>query len=182
MAVPLIYDIEVTDLYILQSYQIVPNIPWALTNVLTEANDKEWGYFNTEQIKDLQGAGAYAANAVSVGFYLPSLLELQKLYDFDSSYFVNGGLWSSEEESLTSAYYLDANGTVQIALKSDTTIDVSSMRRLSIVVTSTIAELPYQSKNADIIYGGSNSIDEDVYKMLGGKNGTSKNSNILRDE
>jgi hypothetical protein len=56
------------------------------------------------------------------------------------------------------------------------------MRRLSIVVTSTIAELPYQSKNADIIYGGSNSIDEDVYKMLGGKNGISKNSNILRDE
>lgn len=182
MAVPLIYDIEENDLYILQSYQIFINIPWSLTNILTEANDKEWGFFNTEKIKDFQGAGAYAANVVSAGFYLPSLSELQKLYEFNSNYFANGGLWSSEEESLTSAYYLDSNGTIQIALKNDATIDVASMRRLSIVVTSTIAELPYRSKNADIIYGGANSIDEDAYKMLGGKNGISKNSKILKDE
>jgi hypothetical protein len=39
-----------------------------------------------------------------------------------------------------------------------------------------------QSKQADILRGGENNADEDVYKMLGGVNGISKNSNILTNE
>jgi hypothetical protein len=39
-----------------------------------------------------------------------------------------------------------------------------------------------QSKQAPILSGGVNNADEDVYKMLGGVYGISKNSNILTNE
>jgi hypothetical protein len=46
----------------------------------------------------------------------------------------------------------------------------------------TIERMNVQSKNAAILRGGENNADEDVYKMLGGVNGISKNSNILSNE
>jgi len=46
----------------------------------------------------------------------------------------------------------------------------------------TIERMNLTSINAPILNGGVNNADEDVYKMLGGINGISKNSKIMTNE
>jgi len=67
-------------------------------------------------------------------------------------------------------------------LKAINSFNLVAVRKEYTTTSVTIERMKVQSKNAPILRGGENNADEDVYKMLGGVNGISKNSNILSNE
>jgi hypothetical protein len=90
--------------------------------------------------------------------------------------------WSSTEVDGTDAYVVDLDTGDVLTLDKNTSTLVFKFRKEYTTSYVTIERMNVQSKNAPILRGGENNSDEDVYKMLGGVNGISKNSNILTNE
>jgi len=185
-------NIKSTDDYTLQIW----NIFWYASTwyngsyVLTNATDVSTGQYNTENIVTLQGAGTYASslNASSTygGFtdwYLPSIDELEDMFLLGGGSIGNTNIyWSSTEIDLNNAWAFDTTTGLRVSANKSTSYLSIPTRREAINNTLVVNKMSYYSKNAPILSGGVDNADEDVYKMLGGVYGTSKNSNILTNE
>lgn len=186
-----IVDIKQYDDYILQAEILTGTYDWngSAGYALIGATDIATGEFNSQLISASQGASGSANDVcqthVSGGFndwYLPSDDELKAIYQkgiLNTSHLY----WSSRESNLNNAFHIvGSTGTVSDTLKGFNSFNVVAVRK---EYTSTFVEvdrMKVQSKDAPILRGGENNADEDVYKMLGGVNGISKNSNILSNE
>ena len=161
-------------------------------NGVIDSLDTYNGQFNTELIIDFSGFTNTVAKlcdnySITVStillndWYLPSTEELTAIYN--AGYIVGSGyLWTSTEVDSTNAKRLDiATGVISNTTKS-TTYQAIPVRKVYLNDYVTIERMNLQSIQADILRGGENNADEDVYKMLGGVNGISKNSNILSNE
>jgi len=183
-----VVDIKTFDDYVLQYDSSSTNLIWNNgTNILTNATDTATGEFNTPLIVDVQGAGTYAAsyceNATDYGYsdwYLPSIYELKDLYD--AGMITSSTFWSSTEHSTNTAYVFDAATGVFYFINKSNTFKVLKFRKEYTTDVITIERMNLTSINAPILNGGVNNADEDVYKMLGGINGISKNSKIMINE
>ena len=182
-----IYNIKQFDDYILQMYyDSAPFLWYNGSYILTGASDESTGEFNTPLIIQQQGTGTYASSVadslVAGGFndwYLPSIDELKEIEN--SAIVTSGAFWTSTEYDINEAYaYIITSGANYY--DKSFSFPVLMVRK---EYTSTFVEvdrMKVQSKDAAILRGGENNADEDVYKMLGGVNGISKNSNILSNE
>ena len=150
------------------------------------------GEFNTQLIIDFSGVNDTVAkfcdNAVLTDgvdtysdWYLPSTNELLAVYNAGyilSSYV----LWTSTENDTTTAKSFDASTGLFTNTSKITSQRAIPVRKVYLNDYVTIERMNLQSIQADILRGGENNSDEDVYKMLGGVYGISKNSNILTNE
>ena len=156
------------------------------------ATDTYTGEFNTQSILNTTLASntvAKQCNDFSVtvdsilynDWYLPSTEEMTAIYN--AGYIIGvGTYWTSTEYDTDNAYKIDiATGVISTLIKSSTNNAVP-VRKVYLNDYVTIERMNVQSIQADILRGGENNSDEDVYKMLGGVYGTSKNSNILSNE
>lgn len=152
------------------------------------STDTYTGEFNTDLIIDFSGA----TNTVSKickdliilsysDWYCPSIDELYAIYN--AGYTVAGyDLWSSTEVNSTTAKSLNTTTGANSNSTKTTYYSTIPVRKVYLNDYVTIERMNVQSIQADILRGGENNADEDVYKMLGGVNGISKNSNILSNE
>ena len=186
-----IVNVKQYEDYILQAEILTGTYTWngSASSVLIGSNDTLTGEFNSQLISASQGVSGSANDVcqthVSGGFndwYLPSNDELKAIYQ-------KGILntlhlyWSSTEYDANNAYNIvGSTGTVSDTLKGFNSFNVVAVRKEYTTTFVTIERMKVQSKNAPILRGGENNADEDVYKMLGGVNGISKNSNILSNE
>lgn len=182
-----IYNIKQFDDYILQMYyDYAPFLWYNGSYILTGASDESTGEFNTPLIIQQQGAGTYAsyvANSLVAGgfndWYLPSVNELKEIEN--SGIVTSGAFWTSTEYDVNKAYaYIITSG--ENYYDKSFSFPVLMVRKEYTSDYVTIERMNIQSRQADILRGGENNADEDVYKMLGGVNGISKNSNILTNE
>ncbi len=160
-------------------------------NVLLNSTDTYNGEFNTQLIYDNNsvidsGAKACLSFVDSLDgysdYYLPSIDELQAV--LNAGYIESGAymIWTSTEHDINEAYALNVNtGLFEVTLKSQT-LYAMPIRKVYLTDAITIERMSLSSIDAPILNGGVNNADEDVYKMLGGINGISKNSNILTNE
>ena len=160
-------------------------------NVLLSSTDTYNGEFNTQLIYDNNsvidsGAKACLSFVDSLDgysdYYLPSVDELQAVlnagYIPSGSYFI----WTSTEYDINEAYALNVDtGLFEVTLKSET-LNAMPIRKVYLNDVITIERMNLTSIQAPILNGGVNNADEDVYKMLGGINGISKNSKIMTNE
>ena len=186
-----IVDIKQYDDYILQAEILTGIYNWngSASYVLIGSNDTLMGEFNSQLISASQGSSGSANDIcvthVSGGYndwYLPSNEELTVIYQKG---ILNTSLyyWSSTEYDINNAYVIiGSDGTFTYNLKGFVNINVVAVRKEYTTSYVTIERMNVQSIQADILRGGENNADEDVYKMLGGLNGISKNSNILSNE
>ena len=186
-----IVNVKQYEDYILQAEILTGTYDWngSAGSVLIGSNDTLTGEFNSQLISASQVVSGSANDVcqthVSGGFndwYLPSNDELKAIYQ-------KGILntlhlyWSSTEYDANNAYHIvGSTGTVSDTLKGFNSFNVVAVRKEYTTTSVTIERMKVQSKNAPILRGGENNADEDVYKMLGGVNGISKNSNILSNE
>lgn len=184
-----IENIKQYDDYILQAEILTGTYTWngSAGSVLIGSNDTLTGEFNSQLISTLQGASGSANDIcqtrVSSGYndwYLPSNDELTAIYQKGILNPINN-YWSSTEYDVNNAYVIN-NGTFKSQLKGSGSYNVVAVRKEYTSTFVTIDRMKVQSKDASILRGGENNADEDVYKMLGGINGMSKNSNILSNE
>jgi hypothetical protein len=179
-------DTLTNDTYITSSQ------PYAIVGENNGATDTYTGEFNTQSILNTTLASntvAKQCNDFSVtvdsilynDWYLPSTEEMTAIYN--AGYIIGvGTYWTSTEYDTDNAYKIDiATGVISTLIKSSTNNAVP-VRKVYLNDYVTIERMNVQSKNAAILRGGENNADEDVYKMLGGVNGISKNSNILSNE
>ena len=179
-------DIITNDTYVTSSQ------PYAIASENNGAIDTYTGEFNTQSILNTTLASntvAKQCNDFSVtvnsilynDWYLPSTEEMTAIYN--AGYIIGvGTYWTSTEFDTDSAYKIDiATGVISTLIKSSTNNAVP-VRKVYLNDYVTIERMNVQSIQADILKGGENNADEDVYKMLGGLNGISKNSNILTNE
>lgn len=184
-----IVNVKQFEDYILQAEILTGTYTWngSASSVLIGSNDTLTGEFNSQLISTSQGASGSANDIcqthVSGGYndwYLPSTNELTAIQEsgiLNPTYYY----WSSTEYDVNNAYII-SDTTITENLKGFGLFNVVAVRK---EYTSTFVEvdrMKVQSKNAPILRGGENNADEDVYKMLGGVNGISKNSNILTNE
>lgn len=174
-------DILTNDTY------LTTDMRYALAGLIN-AKDTYTGEFNTDLIIDFSGA----TNTVSKickdliilsysDWYCPSLDELNAIYY--AGYTVAGyDLWSSTEVDSTTAKSLNTTTGATTNKIKTTYYPTIPVRKVYLNDYVTIERMNIQSRQADILRGGENNADEDVYKMLGGVNGISKNSNILSNE
>jgi hypothetical protein len=183
-----IVDIKQYEDYMLQYWDVSVSDNWYNGSYIEiNSEDTTTGEFNTQLIIDAQGVGTYAASICDsatdggkTDWYLPSIDELVTLYN--SGYTTASTAWSSTEIDGTDAYVVDLDtGDVLVSDKNTSTL-VFKFRKEYTSDYVTIERMNVQSKQAPILRGGENNADEDVYKMLGGVNGISKNSNILSNE
>ena len=184
-----IVNVKQFEDYILQAEILTGTYTWngSASSTLIGANDTATGEFNSQLISTSQGASGSANDVcqthVSGGYndwYLPSNDELTLCYlagILNSSY----NYWSSTEYNVNNAYII-SNGSLFSQLKGFGSYNVVAVRKEYTTSYVTIDRMNVQSKNAPILSGGVNNADEDVYKMIGGINGISKNSNILSNE
>lgn len=184
-----IVNVKTFEDYILQAEILTGTYDWngSAGSVLIGANDTETGEFNSQLISASQGASGSANDVcqthVSSGFndwYLPSNDELTLCHlagVLNSSY----NYWSSTEYDINNAYVI-SNGTLLSQLKGFGAYNVVAVRKEYTTDVITIERMNLTSINAPILNGGVNNADEDVYKMLGGINGISKNSKIMSNE
>lgn len=179
-------DILTNDTYITSPQ------PYAVFGEDNGAFDTYTGEFNTQSILNTTSAPTTAAKlcndfSVTVNsilyndWYLPSTEEMTAIYN--AGYIIGAGTyWTSTEHDTDSAYKIDiATGVISSLIKSSTNNAVP-VRKVYLNDYVTIERMNVQSIQADILRGGENNADEDVYKMLGGVNGISKNSKILINE
>lgn len=160
-------------------------------NVLLGSTDTYNGEFNTQLIYDNNsvidsGAKACLSFVDSLDgysdYYLPSVDELQAV--LNAGYIPSGDyfIWTSTEYDINEAYALNVDtGLFEVTLKSET-LYAMPIRKVYLTDSITIVRMSLSSIDAPILNGGVNNADEDVYKMLGGINGISKNSKILINE
>lgn len=184
-----IVDIKQFEDYILQAEILTGTYDWngSSSSVLIGSNDTLTGEFNSQLIGISQGSSGSAndvcLNHVSSGYndwYLPSNDELKAIYQsgiLNASNFY----WSSTELDIANAYTI-SNGILINNLKGFGVFNVVAVRKEYTTDVVTIDRMKLQSKDAPILRGGEYNADEDVYKMLGGVNGISKNSKILSNE
>lgn len=166
--------------------------PYAVVGENNGATDTYTGEFNTQFILNTTLASntvAKQCNDFSVtvdsilynDWYLPSTKEMTAIYN--AGYIIGvGTYWTSTEYDTDYAYKIDiATGVISTLIKSSTNNAVP-VRKVYLNDYVTIERMNVQSIQADILRGGENNSDEDVYKMLGGVYGTSKNSNIISNE
>ncbi|CAB4152438.1 hypothetical protein UFOVP603_9 [uncultured Caudovirales phage] len=183
-----IVNVKQYDDYILQFWDVSVTDNWYNGSYIEiNATDTTTGEFNTQLIIDAQGSGTYAASICNnatdgekTDWYLPSIDELVAL--FDSGVTMSNIAWSSTEVDGVDVNVVDLDtGNVSLLDKSSTAL-IFKVRKEYISSYVTIERMNLQSIQADILRGGENNSDEDVYKMLGGVYGISKNSNILSNE
>lgn len=184
-----IVNVKTFEDYILQAEILTGTYEWngSAGSVLIGANDTETGEFNSQLISASQGASGSANDVcqthVSSGFndwYLPSNDELTLCHlagVLNSSY----NYWSSTEYNINNTYVI-SNGALLSQLKGFGAYNVVAVRKEYTTDVITIERMNLTSINAPILNGGVNNADEDVYKMLGGINGISKNSKIMSNE
>jgi hypothetical protein len=160
-------------------------------NVLLNSTDTYNGEFNTQLIYDNNsvidsGAKACLSFVDSLDgysdYYLPSIDELQAV--LNAGYIESGAymIWTSTEYDINEAYALNVDtGLFEVTLKSET-LYAMPIRKVYLNDIITIERMSLSSIDAPILNGGVNNADEDVYKMLGGINGISKNSKIMTNE
>ena len=183
-----IVNVKQYDDYILQFWDVSVSDVWYNGSYIEiNATDTTTGEFNTQLIIDAQGSGTYAAsicdNATDGGktdWYLPSTDELVALYN--SGIITTGIVWSSTEVDGVDVYTVDLSSGVTALEDKNTSALIYKFRKEYTSDYVTIERMNLKSIQADILRGGENNADEDVYKMLGGVYGTSKNSNILSNE
>ncbi len=153
------------------------------------ATDTYTGEFNTDLIIDFNGATntiAKICKDLVIGgyddWYLPSTEEMTAIYNAGYVNFTDIYLWTSTEYSFNSGYAINSDTGELIGLNRNSSRSSIPVRKVYLNDYVTIERMNVQSKNAAILRGGENNADEDVYKMLGGVNGISKNSNILSNE
>lgn len=183
-----IVNVKTFDDYILQAWDVYSNSTWYNGSYIEiNATDTETGEFNTELITTAQGSGTYAAsiceNATDGGYsdwYLPSTEELVAY--FNAGYTTANVAWSSTEIDGTDAYIVDLDTGDVLTLEKSVSALVIKFRKEYISEQITIERMSLTSVQSSILSGGVNNADEDVYKMLGGVNGISKNSKIMSNE
>ena len=186
-----IVDVKQYDDYILQAEIIDGTYTWngSASSVLIGANDTFTGEFNSDLISASQGASGSANDIcvthISGGYndwYLPSYDELSLIVE-SGILTANSIYWTSTEISSSNVYVYDLElGGFTNTIKTNTIVKLVAVRKEYTTSYVTIERMNVQSIQADILRGGENNADEDVYKMLGGVNGISKNSNILTNE
>jgi len=188
MAVSIV-NVKQFDDYILQAEVLVGTYTWngSASSVLIGANDTDTGEFNSQLISASQGASGSANDVcqthVSSGYndwYLPSNDEL--VLCFEAGVLSATDYWSSTEYDINNAYTISAVGTITELLKGFGSYSVVAVRKEYTTDIITIEKMNLTSIDAPILSGGVNNSDEDVYKMLGGINGISKNSKIMTNE
>lgn len=184
-----IVNVKTFEDYILQAEILTGTYDWngSAGSVLIGANDTLTGEFNSQLISASQGASGSAndvcLNHVSGGYndwYLPSNDEL--VLCFEAGVLSATDYWSSTEYDIINAYTISAGGTITYLLKGFGAYNVVAVRKEYTTSQITIERMNLLSTQAPILSGGVNNSDEDVYKMLGGVNGISKNSKILINE
>jgi hypothetical protein len=184
-----IVNVKQFEDYILQAEILTGTYTWngSASSTLIGANDTATGEFNSQLISTSQGASGSANDVcqthVSGGYndwYLPSNDELVLCYE--AGILSATDYWSSTEYDVNNAYTISAVGTITELLKGFGAYNVVAVRKQYTTSYVTIDRMNVQSKNAPILSGGVNNADEDVYKMIGGINGISKNSNIISNE
>lgn len=184
-----IVNIKQFEDYILQAEILIGTYTWngSASSVLIGSNDTLTGEFNSQLISTSQGSSGSANDIcqthVSGGYndwYLPSTDELTAIQEAGILNPVNN-YWSSTEYDANNAYII-TDTTITENLKGFGSFNVVAVRKEYTSTFVTIDRMKVQSKDATILRGGENNADEDVYKMLGGVNGISKNSNILSNE
>ena len=154
------------------------------------STDTYTGEFNTDLIVNFSGATNTVAKICKdlvVGgyddWYLPSSKEMIAINN--NGYLANYPntlIWTSTELNSTNSLILNTtNNELESRVKTNYYISIP-VRKVYLNDYVTIERMSLQSIQADILRGGDNNADEDVYKMLGGVNGISKNSNILSNE
>lgn len=199
MDIPKLQKIPYNEDYSLMIYQtdFQTNATYFFTSkyygdvVNFEAFDTYNGEFNTQLIYDYDPIVDTASKACLnfldsldsySDYYLPSVDELQAI--LNAGYIPSGSylIWSSTEYNDEYAYALNvATELFEIVSKFDL-IYAMPIRKVYLNDVITIERMNLLSSQAPILNGGVNNADEDVYKMLGGVNGISKNSKILINE
>ena len=184
-----IVNVKTFDDYILQAEILTGTYDWngSAGSVLIGATDTLTGEFNSQLISASQGSSGSANDVcqthVSGGYndwYLPSNEELLLCFEsgvLNSLYYY----WSSTEYNINNAYII-SNGSLLSQLKGFGSYNVVAVRKEYTTDQITIERMNLLSTQAPILNGGVNNADEDVYKMIGGINGISKNSKILINE
>jgi hypothetical protein len=199
MDIPKLQTIPYNEDYSLMIYQtdFITNDTFFYTsklysnNVLLNSIDTYNGEFNTQLIYDNNsvidsGAKACLSFVDSLDgysdYYLPSVDELQAV--LNAGYIPSGFymIWTSTEYDINEAYALNVDtGLFEVTIKSEA-LSAMPIRKVYLNDVITIERMNLLSSQAPILNGGVNNADEDVYKMLGGINGISKNSKILINE
>ena len=180
-----------SDILTNETYITSPQ-PYAVFGEDNGAVDTYTGEFNTQSILNTTSAPITVAKlcndfSVTVNsilyndWYLPSTEEMTAIYN--AGYLIGAGTyWTSTEYDTDYAYKIDISTGVISSLIKSSTNNAVPVRKVYLNDYVTIERMNVQSIQADILRGGENNADEDVYKMLGGVNGISKNSNILSNE
>jgi len=158
-------------------------------SVLIGSTDTYTGEFNTTLIVDISGvtvtAAKYCNDLVLGGYndwYLPSTEEMTAINNAGFLISTPTELWTSLEHDESSAFVFNTStGAYTITFKSSFRSSIP-VRKSYLTDSITIERMSLSSIDAPILNGGVNNADEDVYKMLGGINGVSKNSKIMTNE
>jgi hypothetical protein len=157
--------------------------------ILIGSTDTYTGEFNTTLIVDISGvtvtAAKYCNDLVLGGYndwYLPSTEEMTAINNAGFLISTPTELWTSLEHDESSAFVFNTStGAYTITFKSSFRSSIP-VRKSYLTDAITIERMSLSSIDAPILNGGVNNADEDVYKMLGGINGISKNSKIMTNE
>ena len=172
---------------------ITSSRPYAVFGENNGAFDTYTGEFNTQSILNTTSAPTTAAklcNDFSVtvdsilynDWYLPSTEEMIAIYNAGYVNFTGIALWTSTELITSAAYAMITDtGAITGVTKNSSRASIP-VRKVYLNEYVTIERMNAQSIQAQILRGGENNADEDVYKMLGGVNGISKNSKIISNE
>ena len=195
-AVPGTQTIPYNEDYSLMIYQndkitndtyITTSMRYSLAGLIG-SNDTYTGEFNTDLIVDFSGVNNTVAKeckdlvlATYSDWYCPSIDELNAIYY--AGYTITGyDFWSSTEVTSTTAKSLNTTTGANPNSTKTTFYATIPVRKVYLSDVITIERMNLTSINAPILNGGVNNADEDVYKMLGGINGISKNSKIMTNE
>ena len=181
-----------SDILTNETYITSPQ-PYAVFGEDNGALDTYTGEFNTQSILNTTSAPTTVAKlcndfSVTVNsilyndWYLPSTEEMTAIYNAGYVNFTDISLWTSTEFSASAGYAMITDTGALTGITKNSSRASIPVRKVYLNDYVTIDRMNVQSIQADILRGGENNADEDVYKMLGGVNGISKNSNILSNE